>query len=364
MGRKILHVVRQYAPAIGGLEIYVQNMVRHQKALGHDCEVLTLNKIFHGDGSELPAQNVVDGVPVRRVGFWGKRRFFIPKVAPSYFKKFDVVHVHNTDVFYDYVALVSLFFGVKAFATTHGGFFHTDDFSLIKKIYFNVITRFSSLWYKTIFAISGHDYKAFHGLNRNVILQPNAVESLGDDIARGRDFIYIGRLAEHKHVERAIEVFSQLRHRHGVQGKFHVVGPEWDVSIESLRTYALQFGVSDDVVFHGAASRSDIRAIIPVTGYFLSGSSYEGFGMSMIETMSAGLIPFVQDNESFRELITESGIGACMDYTDAAGSADTIATRLPEITREDRIRAQTFARKFSWDELVAQTERVYGGQGA
>ena len=47
---KILHVVRQYEPAVGGLESYVRAMAQHQKALGHEIVVLTLNRIFQPSG--------------------------------------------------------------------------------------------------------------------------------------------------------------------------------------------------------------------------------------------------------------------------------------------------------------------------
>jgi alpha-1,3-mannosyltransferase len=356
---RVLHVVRQYAPAIGGLESYVHSMTAHQKALGYDCEVLTLNKIFHGDAAELPAEEIIDGIKVRRVGFWGRRRFFIPKISPFYFTRFDIVHVHNTDCFYDYVALVSAFTGTKSVATTHGGFFHTNDFSLIKKIYFNTITRVSSMWYETIFAISGNDYDMFKGLNKNIVLQPNAVEPLGNDISQGPDFLYIGRLAQHKHVARVVEVFSHLKNTHNIAGKLHIIGPEWDVTLDSLRAAATQFNVAESVEFHGAATRSDMQNIAQQCGYFLSASSFEGFGMSMLEGMTVGMIPFVEGNESFTELVSQSGIGLCVRYADAHTAASEIAALLPTVTDDTRFRAQAFARTFSWDELAWKTARAY-----
>lgn len=354
----ILHVVRQYAPAIGGLESYVQSIAAHQKALGHDCEVLTLNRVFHGNGAVLPAEEIIDGVKVKRVGFWGRRRFFIPKVSPFYFKKFDVVHVHNTDVFYDYVALSALLTGIKPVATTHGGFFHTKDFSLVKQVYFNTVTRFSSFFYKAIFAISGNDLEMFKRLSSKVTLMPNAVEPLGKGITTGQDFLYIGRIAEHKRVDRIIEVFSRLKSDHNVPGKLHIVGPEWDVKIEPLQKLAQARSVESDVIFHGAASRERMAEIAMGCGYFLSASTFEGFGMSMIEAMSVGMIPFVEANESFRELVERSGVGLCGDYTETDAIAAQIAASLPA-QAEERERAASFAAQFSWDDLSQNVISTY-----
>ena len=358
MKPKILHVVRQYAPAIGGLESYVQNMVRHQKAMGYDCEVLTLNKVFHGDEGDLPAEEVIEGVKVKRVPFFGRRRFFIPLVSPLYFGRFDVVHVHNTDVFYDYIALVAAVTKTSCFATTHGGFFHTQDFSFLKKIYFNTITRFSSLFYKAIFAISQNDYDTFKSLNKNVVLQPNAIEPLGNDIYSGQDFLYIGRLAQHKNVDQAIKVFGGLKER-GVAGKFHIIGPEWDVTIDSLRQTAAKEGVANDVVFHGATSSEQMRDVARSCGYFMSGSSFEGFGMSMLEATSVGLVPLVHRNKSFEELVQQSGVGLLADFNDTKAAADAMAGYIPAVDIAQREKAQAFSRKFSWHTLVDTADKYY-----
>ena len=356
---KVLHVVRQFAPAIGGLESYVMSMATHQKAMGYDIEVLTLNRVFHGDGVELPAHETVDGVKVRRVGFWGQRRFFIPKISPFYFTKFDIVHVHNTDVFYDYVALISMLTRTPAVATTHGGFFHTNDFSLVKKIYFNVITRFSSFWYKAIFAISGNDMAIFKSLNKKVVLQPNAVESLGSRLTEGSDFLYIGRLAEHKNVPSVLKVFALLKRNHTFVGKLHIVGPAWDVSIEDLQEKAQDLGIMNDVIFHGAAPRQKMKDVAQECGYFLSASSFEGFGMSMLEAMSVGIIPFVHDNESFRELVTQGQVGLVVDFQKPEDAAASIAIALPAIDAAERQKAQIFAGQFSWTELAAKADATY-----
>ncbi len=356
---KILHVVRQYAPAIGGLESYVQSMVRHQQAMGYTCEVLTLNKVFHGEAGELAPVETIDGVRVKRVKFHGRRRFFFPMVSPFYFSRFDVVHVHNTDMFYDYLSLVAAVTKTPFFATTHGGFFHTQDFSLIKKAYFNTVTRFSSLFYKTIFAISQNDYDTFKPLNKNIVLQPNAIEPLGEDIYAGHDFLYIGRLAEHKNVDQAIAVFAQLKKRHNVAGQFHVIGPEWDVTIDSLKKAAAAQGVESDVVFHGAATPARMREIARSCGYFMSGSAFEGFGMSMLEGMSVGLVPVVHNNKSFEELVLQSGVGVLADFGNTDAAATTIAAYLPKVDQEMRAKAQEFARRFSWKGLVENTSKYY-----
>jgi alpha-1,3-mannosyltransferase len=356
---RILHVVRQYAPAVGGLESYVRSMVTRQQAAGHECEVLTLNKVFHGDVGDLPAQESIDGVSIRRVPFIGFRRFFLPLISPSYFSKFDIIHVHNTDVFYDYIAALSFFVKTPIFATTHGGFFHTKNFSLIKKLYFNSITRFSTARYNTLFAISGNDFKHFEGMNDNIVMQPNAIEPIGSFISEGEDFVYLGRLAPHKKVERLIETHAKLVKDHGITAKLRIIGPEWEVTQESLAVLAENLGISDYVIFHGTLAPQDMPGVMHECRYFVSASTYEGFGMSMLEGMSVGLVPFVQPNEAFKELIDLAKVGACVPFDEPERAAAIIAATIPGVTKDTQKKAQAFSALYSWDKLVASSLQSY-----
>ena len=356
---RILHVVRQFHPAVGGLEAYVRNMVRHQQGFGHICEVLTLNRVFHGQAGDLPPYEIIDGIPVHRVSFLGKRRFFIPLVAPSFFQGYDIIHVHNTDGFFDFTSLLAAKSGKPLFATTHGGFFHTKDYSAIKKIYFNFITRHTGKRYNALFAISQNDYDTFMGVNDNLVLKPNAIVPPGDFMASGNDFVYLGRLAKHKNIAGLIEAFAHLKITHGVRGKLHIIGPEWDVSRDDLIKLAASLCMGKSVILHGYVTPESMERILKGCGWFLSASTFEGFGMSMLEAMAVGLVPFVQPNESFRELITAGGVGSCVDFAHPKEAALNIAGKMSDYGPEERDKARSFALRFSWKQLAEDTLKAY-----
>lgn len=356
---KILHVVRQFEPSVGGLETYVKTLCQHQQAQGHSCEVLTLNKVFHGQHGTLAKEDRVNDIAVRRVGFIGMRRFFLPRIAPSYFRRFDIVHVHNTDVFFDYVAAIKPWIRAPIFATTHGSFFHTPDLGRIKKIYFKFLTTRSARAYDCIFAISQNDQQLFLGTGAKIRLQPNAIAPIGNFTCNGPDLLYLGRLSQNKKVDRLIETFAQLKQRYGFPGLLHIVGPSWDVSAEALTQKARDCGVEDAVRLHGFASPEDLRRIAASCGFFVSASEYEGFGMSMLEAMSVGLVPLVQPNESFRELVTEAKIGHLIDYSDPSPAASMMADAMRAQTGPARQAAKEFAAKFSWEKLADDVLQIY-----
>ncbi|MDD3019923.1 MAG: glycosyltransferase family 4 protein [Alphaproteobacteria bacterium] len=356
---KILHVVRQYEPSIGGLESYVKSMATRQAAKGHDVEILTLDRVFHSEHGALRGEEIMGPLVVHRAPFIGKRRFFIPLVHPDILKKFDIIHVHNTDTFFEYCAIFGTIFKKKMVATTHGGFFHTQNFSLIKKIYFNLITKFSCKAYRALFAISENDFKTFEGMNKNLVFMPNAIEPLGDYLTTGQDYMYFGRLAAHKGIENLIKTYAALVKKTGTPARLHIIGPEWDVKISDLKNLAQSLGTKDRVILHGALSDTGLQQVARQCGFYTSGSTFEGFGMSMLETMAVGMIPLVYPNESFKELIGKAEVGACIDYQDADLAADQIIAAQEKVTPHDRIKAQQFAALYSWDKLTEATLETY-----
>ena len=356
---KILHVVRQYEPAVGGLESYVKSMATHQISRGHDVEVLTLNKLFHSQSNALRHKERMGSIIIHRTPFIGKQRFFIPLLNPKILKNFDIVHVHNTDFFFEYCAFFGTLFSKKMVATTHGGFFHTRNFSLIKKIYFNLITRLSAKAYKALFAISENDKKTFEGMHKNLRLFPNAIEPLGNYLTEGHNYMYFGRLAAHKGVKNLIKTFALVQKKTQTKAKLHIVGPQWDIKITDLKALAKEAGIEESVIIHGALSDEELQDVTKDCGYFVSGSTYEGFGMTLLETMAVGMLPFVQPNESFKELVEKAGVGICVDYQNNEQAANQIIAAHKQMNDEDRVKAQKFAALYSWDDLTNKTLEVY-----
>ncbi|MEK7324611.1 MAG: glycosyltransferase, partial [Chloroflexota bacterium] len=70
---------------------------------GHTAEVATLNRLWRRPGA-LATEEVVDGVPVHRLPFVGGPLFFVAPGILSLAKRFDILHVHNTDFFLDFLA--------------------------------------------------------------------------------------------------------------------------------------------------------------------------------------------------------------------------------------------------------------------
>src|SRR6202051_4810222 len=105
----IVHVVRQFAPSVGGLEGVVRELSSRQVECGFAVRVITLDRIFRPKGTlsetRLPAYETIDGVEIIRIPYWGSPRYPIAPRVLRYIRAADIVHVHGIDFFVDFLAI-------------------------------------------------------------------------------------------------------------------------------------------------------------------------------------------------------------------------------------------------------------------
>src|SRR5688572_9507707 len=101
---RITHVVRQFHPAIGGMEDVVWQLARTQVLNGHTVRVVTLDRLFEAPPSaRLPRHDTLAGIDIIRIPFVGSTRYPLAFSALKFIRTADVVHVHGLDFFFDYL---------------------------------------------------------------------------------------------------------------------------------------------------------------------------------------------------------------------------------------------------------------------
>ncbi len=353
---KILHVVRQYHPSIGGLEAYVQELASRQ-AEAWDVDILTLNRVF-GQSSRLPPRERSGRVGIIRIPFLGYRRLFLPLLRPGLLKGYDVIHIHAADQLLDVIAVLGRFLPSKLFMTSHGLFFHTETLAAVKRLYLRTITRSSLRRMRAVFAVSGNDAATLAGIGLDAVLLRNPIVPLGSFLAEGRDLLYIGRLSANKRVDALIAFMAALGESDpGV--RLHIVGSDQENLWPGLAETVAREGLGERVVYHGYLGAAELREVARGCGFTVSASRYEGFGLSVIEAMSVGLLPVLHDNEAFRETCERSSSGLLTDFGDPAQAAHDFAAWRQGVNREDRETAQRFAHGQSWESVVEVYRRHY-----
>ena len=363
---KVVHVVRQFSPSVGGLEDTVLSLTRAQRErLNIDASVLTLDRLFTGPDI-LPAEDVVQGVPVRRMPWKGSSRYPLAPSVLRHLKGADIVHVHAVDFFFDFLALTRPLHGRRMIATTHGGFFHTGAFKTAKKLWFQTLTRASITAYDRIVACSQSDADMFRtSAGERLTLIENGINQPKFQDAASRTprktILSFGRFARHKRTDALLGVF---RHLIAIDPEWRLIiaGREADQKASELVEMASQVGVSDAVRFVFNPTDAELRSLMGEASFFASLSSYEGFGLAAVEAMSAGLVPILSGIPAFARLVSAAGEGLVVDADEPAAAAAAIAA-LPvgdgDVQAEARRRVIAVASRYDWQEVASRYGTVY-----
>lgn len=353
---RVLHVVRQFEPSKGGLETYVKELATRQAA-SHDVTVLTLNRVF-GDGRRLAGLETIEGLTVLRVPFVGFRRLFLPFLGPGKLKTYDIVHVHAADQLLDVVSALGRLIPAKLFMTTHGLFFHTETLALVKEVYLRTITKWSLSRARRVFAVSMNDKLALERVGIDSVLLRNPVVPLGDFICEGEHLLYLGRISANKRIDALIEFMAHLvRVRPSLS--LHIVGEDRENLWRDLSRAIVRQNLEGNILYHGFLAAAELAAVARNCGFMVSASRYEGFGLSVVEGMSVGLLPCMHANAAFKETFELSGCGLLTNFDDPSQAARDFLDWLPQVRRSHRDKAATFAHAQSWETAVSAHEKYY-----
>ena len=362
---RILQLTRQFLPAQGGMESVVEGLSVALQQRGHTVQVATLRLVF-STGSMAPAKSVESGLAVRRMHHWGPRRYPVALAAFSAIRGYDLVHIHAIDFFVDYLSLLRLLHRVPLVVSTHGGFFHTQWATGLKQMYFKTVTRGSLRGVGAVVCVSQHDREMFAK-----IVPPQRIRVIenGADIDRFWDLkksiepglmLGIARLAENKRVHKVLEAMSLLRHRYP-RMRLEWAGADFGGLRATLERRVVELGLGGRVRFHGATSREELYRLIQRAHLFVSAASYEGFGLSTIEAMSAATVVVVTAVGAHPDVVEDGVSGLLMDQ-DATGLAfqmERVLSMPGDKLEKIGEAARAATRRFSWRQIAPRYEQLY-----
>jgi len=370
---KVVHVVRQYLPSVGGMEEVVRNLAQHQRHTGaYQPRIVTLDRVFREPGRFLPHEEILDGVPVRRLSFSGSPRYPLCPQVLGTLNGADLVHVHGIDFFFDFLALTRFAHGKPLLASTHGGFFHSGFAPRLKQIYFRTVTRLAALAYRKVVATSENDGAVFAPVVPRSRLQviENGVDTAKFDNAASAELlprlIYFGRWSINKGLLETLDLLAALIAQQP-QTPWHLTlaGRAYDLDVHSLAVQAQIRGVADHVQLVEAPSNGLLRRHIARASYFVCHSRHEGFGIAPIEAMSAGLVPLLSRIPPFQRLVETSGVGLILDAGGATRQAQQISQlhqrRLMEPHGSSAMRdaARRGAVGYAWPDVAMRYQQLY-----
>lgn len=207
-------------------------------------------------------------------------------------KKYKAVHLHTASYkdFYRNVPFVYLFklMGKKVALHVHGGRFGQfmqEHPALVKKVcrkadaLIGVSSTFTDFFKK-------------EGLNGNVYLLHNGIDPQSSPIVRDKDnsdkvvFSYFGAITDTKGIFDVVEAIG--RNKDIFKDKIHLyIGGKGQT--ERLEKLIGEYGISDLVTYLGWLDAEKKHNLLTETDVYVQTSSFESFGISILEAMDYGL---------------------------------------------------------------------------
>ena len=364
----IVHVVRQFHPAIGGLETCVQELAAEQITNGHRVSVITLDRIFGAKNEQsLPKfESLASRIQIIRIPFIGSQRYPIAWRVLKYLRDVDVVHVHGIDFFFDFLAWTRIIHRKKLIVSTHGGFFHTAFAKSLKRIYFAIVTKASAKAYSAVVAVSSADQQQFDRIRPGgVVCVENGINlrKFANCAAQApqKAIVSHGRFSDNKRIDCLVTFFAAL-HRRDPSWRLYLAGRRWNVDVNEIQALARASGVSGAVKVVESPDDEMLREIMGRCSVFATASEYEGFGIAAVEAMAGGLFPVLSDIPPFRHLFNQTGVGMIADFRDIEGSVERFLAKWREIENAPdvfRARATRAAAVYDWGRVADKYQEVY-----
>ncbi|MCD2173831.1 glycosyltransferase family 4 protein [Rhizobium sp. C4] len=361
----VTHVVRQFLPNRGGLEDVVANLCGQLPSLGYRTKVVTLDRLFVEPDKLLPARETIAGIDVVRIPWKGSSRYPLAPQVFNHLADADIVHVHAVDFFFDALAWGRMLHRKPMIATTHGGFFHTQKFAAIKKVWFNTLTRASVSAYRDLVCCSLSDLETFRPIagKRAKLIENGADTGKFADRASSmatKGMITIGRFSSNKQLPRLIATMRALVDS-DPDWRLTIAGVPSDLSEADLRQAISAHRLDHAVNLVVGASNEDIARLMGQVSLFVSASDYEGFGLVAIEAMSAGLIPVLQPNDAYRALAARHETIRFADFADPQVAAGAIQASLNALITDpaQRNTAMAAAADYAWPAVARRYADLY-----
>jgi glycosyltransferase involved in cell wall biosynthesis len=311
---KILHAI--YSFNTGGSETMLVDIINQQ------CKTETVNLLIVNDKFNRSLLEMIDKrVEIFLIGrkernklqlftvFW-KINAVLRKICP------DVIHCHDNKLF---------------------PFFITQSWKTCLTVHATYLSDLFLKHYRKVFAISAsvqQQIKQRIGLDAELVY--NGIEIAQYNTRTHYDFhpqteawkiIQIGRLCpEIKGQDIALKAITLLKKQFSEQNiQLTFVGN--GEAFDKLKSLAIENKVNDKIIFLGQKSRQWIQEHLKDFHLLIQPSIYEGFGLTVVEGIAAGVPVIASDIDGPKEILDILKVGICVE----AGNPNDLADKIHQI---------------------------------
>ena len=351
---KVLSITPTFFPTLGGLEQVVLELARRVGEHGVQMDVA------HVATGLTRVSESVDGITVHRIPLYGNRAVGWAPALRKLARGYDLLHVHDPQLLAVSANVRYTCGSLPAVLSTHGGFWHTDRGYALKRVYEATLLRGAAGHYRRVLASSVGDYDYFRHYAQRISLCSNGVHVKrfnavvregGPDPLR---WIYWGRLSRNKRVDLIIDYAADARRR-GFPVELLVCGRDVDGLKPALDAQVERLQLRGAVRFETFLDDAALRMELTRRGVYITASEHEGFGLSVVEAMAAGLIVVCRDMVPLNSFIDHGASGWLLEFDGTAADRERLAELLrmtPQSVATLSARARQAASTHDWDVAV------------
>ena len=124
----------------------------------------------------------------------------------------------------------------------------------------------------------------------------------------------------------------------------------------------LLFAVFAPGISFGEVNNNQLANAYSTSEFFVSASQYEGFGLTAIDTMAAGLLPVLNDIAAFRNFVEDKRNGVIVNFSDKNKAANDILKTMSLTKKKKELMAKAAkdsVQKFNWEKNIEKFLNVY-----
>ena len=327
---KIALVTGAFLPHLGGVEMGAYHLAQQMRALGHSVHVITSRT-----PRALPTEDMVDGIPVHRLGFYlyrdslkslGACLLWAPAACRRYARlisehAFDVVNVRffYHSAFFTYLLLPLLQRrNVRVVVTLEGGdapnipedyrACHRSEARALDWAAFRLLPAADAVTAvsKELRQTTLHRIPELRG---RVHVIPNGVDPsffLPGPFCHSTSIVSVGRLSREKGFDLLIRAFASV----------HTSLPQWRLVIvgdgplrETLQRLVDDLGLHGAVEFKGRQLPQEVLHLLQQSAFFALASRREGCSLAALEALACGKPVLISDVGGAREMLATPALG-------------------------------------------------------
>lgn len=227
--------------------------------------------------------------------------------------------------------------GVPFVVHTHNFFAYAQSSSYVPGVYRNILLEKIYMHCDAVITLTETDYNWWAVIHPRVYktINPATFEFKKIELAQLENdrVLWLARISPEKRPIDALKILKEVLDS-GAETELHIVGKADDEAFYKMFLDAIRdLELEDHVKLHGF--RTDVESFYTSSGVFLVTSEYEGFTMTLVESMACGLPVVVYDLPNI-DLVRKGEGLRVVEQGDIGGAAKALA----EILGDKKLRTQ------------------------